>query len=65
MSDSSVDAAREICDVLDALLLIAMYDRAPLRAVSLLEQARSELENYLDKIDRDAHPPTESAWAEG
>ena len=49
LSDSSIDAAREICEVLDTLLRIAKYDRAPMRAVSLLKQARSELQNYLDK----------------
>jgi hypothetical protein len=38
MSDSSVEAALEICDFLDTLLL---------------EQARSELQDYLDKTDRD------------
>jgi hypothetical protein len=54
MSDGSVEAAREICDVLDTLLLIAKHDRAPMRAVSLLEQARSELQDYLNKADRDA-----------
>ena len=53
MSDSSVDAAREICDVLDTLLIVAKHDRAPMRAISLLEQARSELQDYLDKTDRD------------
>jgi hypothetical protein len=59
MSDSSVDAAREICDVLDTLLIVAKHDRAPMRAISLLEQARSELQDYLDKTDRDG--PT--GWA--
>jgi ribosomal protein S15P/S13E len=53
MSDSSVEAALEICDFLDTLLLIAKHDRAPMRAISLLEQARSELQDYLDKTDRD------------
>jgi hypothetical protein len=53
MSDSSVDAAREICDVLDTLLIVAKHDRAPMRAISVLEQARSELQDYLDKTDRD------------
>ena len=54
MSDSSVDAALEICDVLDTLLLIANVDHAPMRAISLLEQARSELQDYVDKTDRDS-----------
>jgi hypothetical protein len=36
----------------EALLLIAKHDRAPMRAVSLLEQARSELQDYLDRTDR-------------
>lgn len=54
MTDSSADAAREICDVLDTLLVIAKHDCAPMRAVSLLEEARSELQDYLDRTDRDS-----------
>ena len=54
MTNRPAHAAREICDVLDTLILIAKHDRAPVRAVSLLEQARSELQDYLDKTDRDA-----------
>lgn len=53
MSDSSADAAREICDVLDILLAIAKYDGGPMRALSLLEEARFELQDYLDKTGRD------------
>ena len=53
MSESSIDAAREICDHLDTLLLIAKHDCVSMRAVSLLEEARSELQAYLDKTDRD------------
>jgi hypothetical protein len=36
-----------------ATLLIANIDHAPMRAISLLEQARSELQDYVDKTDRD------------
>jgi hypothetical protein len=59
MSNRSVEAACEICDVLDTLLFIAKHDSAPMRAVSLLEQARSELQDYLDKTERDDR----AAWS--
>jgi hypothetical protein len=52
MSYSPVEAAREICDVLDALVLMTKLDHAPLRAVSLLQEARSRLRSHLDQIDR-------------
>ena len=60
MTESPVEAARDLCDVLDTLLIIAKHDRAPMRAVSLLEEARSELQDYLDKTDRDDPSAAES-----
>ena len=53
MTDA-IETMREICDVLDALVLMAKLDRAPLRAVALLERARAETKAYLDKVDRKA-----------
>jgi hypothetical protein len=47
-----VEAMLEICDVLDALVLMTKLDHAPLRAVSLLEEARSRLQSHLDQVDR-------------
>lgn len=52
MTEISVDAARDICDVLDGVLLIARQERTPIRAVLLLEEARAELQEFLDKTDR-------------
>lgn len=51
MSYSSVEAVRETCDVLDTLLVVAKHDRAPMRAISLLERARSQMQAHLDQID--------------
>jgi hypothetical protein len=56
---NSAEAARDFCDVLDTLLLIAKHDRAPMRAVSLLEEARSEMQHYVDKIDNTGGQPVE------
>ena len=41
MGGSSVDAMRELCDDLDSLVQIAKQNRAPIRALSFIERARS------------------------
>jgi hypothetical protein len=51
---------REICDVLDTLVLAAKLDHAPMRAVSLLEQARADMQACVDKFDQDDPAATES-----
>jgi hypothetical protein len=50
MDDSSVEAMRELCDELDGLIEFAKQGRAPLRALSLIERARADLEAYLDEV---------------
>jgi hypothetical protein len=47
---NSVEATRELCDDLDSLIEIAKQGRAPIRAVSLIERARGDLQAYLDEI---------------
>jgi hypothetical protein len=46
-----VEATRELCDDLDSLVEIARQSRAPIRALSLIERARADLQAYLDEID--------------
>lgn len=46
-----VDTVCEILDVLDTLLLVARADRAPIRAVALLELARKGMHAYLEPLD--------------
>jgi hypothetical protein len=50
MGDSSTEATRELCDDLDGLIEAAKQGRAPIRALSLIERARADLEDYLDEI---------------
>jgi hypothetical protein len=42
---------RQLCDELESLIEVAKQSRAPVRALSLIERARSEMENYLNTID--------------
>ena len=57
---TSVEATRELCDDLDSLLEIAKQGRAPIRAVSLVERARGDLQAYLDEIHQ---AEVSSAWS--
>lgn len=56
MSINSVDATRELCDDLENLVEIAKQSRAPIRALSLIERARADLEAYLEEIDPPHYP---------
>jgi hypothetical protein len=51
MGDSSIEATRELCDDLDGLIEVAKQGRAPIRALSLIERTRADLEDYLDEIN--------------
>jgi hypothetical protein len=53
MTSASIEAMREICDVLDTLILAAKLDHAPVRAISLLERARADMQTCVDKFDMD------------
>ena len=57
---SSVEATRELCDDLDSLIEIAKQGRAPIRAVSLIERARGDLQAYLDEIHQ---AEVSSSWS--
>jgi hypothetical protein len=46
-----IEATRELCDDLDGLVEIAKQSRAPIRALSLIERARADLQTYLNEID--------------
>ncbi len=52
MTDTSaVEATRELCDDLDGLIDLAKQGRVPVRAISLVERARADLEVYLNQIN--------------
>ena len=57
---SSVEATRELCEDLDSLIEIAKQGRAPIRALSLVERARGDLQVYLDEIHE---AEVSSAWS--
>jgi hypothetical protein len=46
-----IEATRDLCDDLERLVDIAKQSRAPIRALSLIERARADLQAYLDEID--------------
>jgi len=50
VGDSSIEATRELCDELDGLIELAKQGRVPIRAISLVERARADLEAYLNEI---------------
>ena len=51
MCAGPIEATRKLCDDLDNLIVLAMQDRAPIRALALVERARQDLQAYLDKIE--------------
>ena len=51
MNDSSVEATRELRDDLDDFIELATLGRAPIRALSLIERARADLEAYLNEMN--------------
>jgi hypothetical protein len=48
----SIEATRELCAELDSLIELTKESRAPIRALSFIEQARADLQAYLDEIER-------------
>jgi hypothetical protein len=52
MDRDFVEATRELCDDLDSLLELANLRRVSIRALSLIERARADLQTHLDEIDR-------------
>ena len=61
MNTGSSEATRELCADLDNLIELTKEGRAPIRALSLIERAREDLQAYLDEIERTSSAPR--AWA--
>jgi len=57
----SIEATRELCVDLDNLIELAKESRAPIRALSFIEQARTDLRVYLNEIERTSNAPR--AWS--
>jgi hypothetical protein len=51
MSEATIEATRELCDDLDNVLELAKRSRAPMRAVTLIELARVDLQTRLDELE--------------
>jgi hypothetical protein len=52
MSAGSIEATRELCTNLDHLIEFAGESRVPIRALTLIERARADLQAYLDEMER-------------
>jgi hypothetical protein len=52
MGDTTIEATRELCDDIDNILELAKRNRAPMRAVTLIELARADLQTRLDAFER-------------
>jgi hypothetical protein len=58
MGDATIEATRELCDDIDNILELAKRSRAPIRAVTLIELARADLQTRLDTFERAWDLPT-------
>jgi hypothetical protein len=56
MTSSSIEATRELCTDLDHLIEFAGESRVPIRALTLIERARADLQAYLDEMERTEMP---------
>ena len=56
-----IEATRELCTELDNLIELTKESRAPIRALSVIERARADLQAYLDEIERTSSAPR--AWS--
>jgi hypothetical protein len=56
MTSSSIEATRELCTDLDRLIEFAGESRVPIRALTLIERARADLQAYLDEMERTEVP---------
>jgi hypothetical protein len=52
MTSSSIEATRELCTDLDQLIEFAGESRVPIRALTMIERARADLQAYLDEMER-------------
>ena len=48
----SIEATRELCANLDNLIELTKESRVPIRALSFIEQAREDLQAYLNEIEQ-------------
>jgi hypothetical protein len=60
----SIEATRELCANLDNLIELTKERRVPIRALLFIEQAREDLQAYLNEIEQTLKRPVESR-AEG
>ena len=60
MRHGTIEATRDLCNDVDNLLELAKRSRAPIRAVTLIELARADLEAHLDELDREQHRALET-----
>jgi hypothetical protein len=51
-----IEATRELCTNLDQLIEFAGESRVPIRALTLIERARADLQAYLDEMERTEVP---------
>jgi hypothetical protein len=51
MTNCAIEATRVLCEDLESVIEIAKQGRAPVRAISLIERARADLEAYLNEIN--------------
>jgi hypothetical protein len=56
MSAGSIEATRELCTNLDHLIEFAGESSVPIRALTLIERARADLQAYLDEMERTEVP---------
>jgi hypothetical protein len=56
----SIEATRELCADLDNLIELTKEGRAPIRALSLIERAREDLQAYPEEIERASSARAES-----
>ena len=61
MNAGSIEATRELCVDLDNLIELTKESRAPIRALSLIERAREDLQAYLDEIEQTSSAPRTSS----
>ncbi len=52
MSAVFIEPTRDLCADLDSFIQLAKEGRVPIRALSLLERARTDLQTYLEEIER-------------
>ncbi len=52
---SASEITRELCDELDIIIEFAKQARAPIRAISLIERARADLQAIVDRFEQSSN----------